>query len=295
MTIAIIGAGMAGLSCARMLADAGQTPVVFDKSRGLGGRLATRRAGDLRFDHGAQFVTARSDSFRAYLAQHAALWQPADAPEGWHVGAPAMNALVKPMADGLDIRLGEAVAPEREGTGWRIGDETFQQVISTVPVVQARALFPDMAEALAGVAVAPCYTLMVAFETAPDWNEMDRSRTDDLAFIARNSTKPGRETSPDCWVVHASPAWSEAHLELEKEAACENLLDLLRAKRGDLPPVTHAAAHRWRYAMTTTPLGRDFAAAEDGTLLIGGDWCIGARVEDAWTSGRAMAASILAR
>ena len=293
MTIAIIGAGMTGLSCARLLADAGKAPVVFDKSRGLGGRLATRRAGALRFDHGAQFVTARSDSFCAYLAEHAAPWQPADAPEGWYVGTPAMSALVKPMAEGIDIRLGTAVEPRREGGRWRIGDKTFDRVLSTVPVVQARTLFPEMAEALAGVAVAPCYTLMVAFEAAPDWPEMERARDGDLAFIARNSAKPGRDAGAECWVVHASPAWSAANLELEKDVACEQLLDLLRAKRGALPPIIHAAAHRWRYAMTTTPLGGDFAVSEDGTLLIGGDWCLGARVENAWTSGRAMAASIL--
>lgn len=294
MTLAIIGAGMAGLACARMLADAGHTPVVFDKSRGLGGRLATRRAEDLRFDHGAQFVTARGADFRAYLAAHAAPWQPEDAPEGWHVGTPAMNALVKPMAEGLDIRLGNEVAPQREADGWRIGEERFDRVISTVPVVQARALFPEMVETLEPVKVAPCYTLMVAFGAAPDWPEMARSRVDDLAWIARNSAKPGRESVPDCWVIHASPAWSASHLELEKDDACERMLGLLRAARGALPEVAHAAAHRWRYAMTTTPLGRDFVASEDGSLMVGGDWCLGARVEDAWTSGRAIAAAILA-
>ncbi|HIP78813.1 MAG TPA: FAD-binding protein, partial [Kiloniellaceae bacterium] len=42
--IAVIGAGLAGLLCARRLQDAGLHPVVFEKSRGLGGRLATRRA-----------------------------------------------------------------------------------------------------------------------------------------------------------------------------------------------------------------------------------------------------------
>ncbi len=286
---------MAGLSCARMLADAGHAPVVFDKSRGVGGRLATRRAGALRFDHGAQFVTARGADFRAYLAEHAAPWQPADAPEGWHVGTPAMNALVKPMAAGLDIRLGSEVALERHASGWRVGKDRFERLISTVPVVQARVLFPEMIEALASVEVAPCYTLMVAFGTAPNWPEMARSRDGDLAWIARNSAKPGRGTEPDCWVVHASPDWSTAHLELEKKEACQRLLDLLRTARGPLPEVTHAAAHRWRYAMTTVPLGRDFAQSEDGSLLVGGDWCLGARVENAWTSGRAMAAALLSR
>ena len=66
--IAIIGAGMAGLACARMLAVAGMMPVILDKGRGIGGRLATRRAPEGRqFDHGAQYVTAKDPGFAALL------------------------------------------------------------------------------------------------------------------------------------------------------------------------------------------------------------------------------------
>jgi len=182
MRIAIIGAGMAGLSCARVLADAGLSPIVFDKSRGLGGRLATRRADTLRFDHGAQFVTARGDDFRAYLTEHAKPWRPEGGGE-WYVGVPAMNALVKPMADGIDIRLGEAVEPQQVGTGWQVGDEHVDLIISTVPVVQARALFPQITDSLAEVDVAPCWTLMVAFDEATDWPQMWRSRDADLGWM----------------------------------------------------------------------------------------------------------------
>ena len=294
MSIAIIGAGMAGLSCARALSDAGHSPIVFDKSRGLGGRLATRRADDLRFDHGAQFVTARTNGFRAYLNEHAKPWRP-DGGGEWFVGTPTMNALVKPMAEGIDIRLGVAVEPQPSGAGWQIGDEQFDIVVSTVPVVQARALFPAMVDKLAEVDVAPCWTLMVAFEQPTDWPEMWRSRDADLAWIACNSAKPSRDRAPDCWIVHAAPSWSRSHLELEKDAAKEHLLNLLRDARGTLPPIAYAAAHRWRYAMTTAPLGHSHLTSEDNSLLIGGDWCLGARVEDAWTSGRAMAQEILNR
>lgn len=293
MSIAIIGAGMTGLSCARVLADAGIQPVIFEKSRGLGGRLSTRRADALRFDHGAQYVTARGDSFSAYLNNHAKPWTPEGASGAWFVGAPGMNALVKPLADGLDIRLGEQVAPIRDGVQWHIGDAVFDRVISTVPLVQARNLFSSMLEAMDAVEVAPCWTLMVAFEQATDWPDMWRSREDDLAWAARNSSKPGREAAPECWVVHASPEWSRNHLELEKEAAQERLLDLLRGMRGPLPEIAYASAHRWRYAMTNTPLGRSHVTSEDGSLLIGGDWCLGARVENAWDSGRAMAEAVL--
>ena len=67
MRVAIIGAGMSGLACARRLVDAGLSPVVFDKGQGIGGRMATRRVDGLQFDHGAQYVTAQDSGFAAVL------------------------------------------------------------------------------------------------------------------------------------------------------------------------------------------------------------------------------------
>ena len=292
MSVAIIGAGMAGITCARKLADHGINPMIFEKSRGLGGRLATRRVDSLRFDHGAQFVTARSDEFRQYLDQHAAPWRPKGAGD-WFVGAPAMNALIKPMTEGLDIRLGEKVSPQRASTGWKIGEEHFDHVISTVPVTQARTLFPELTTVLTDVSVAPCWTLMIAFAGPPDWQEMSRFRETGIAWIAKNSSKPERDAEQECWVVHASADWSEAHLEIDKDTAKKHLIDLLHSMRGGMPEITYAAAHRWRYALTTTPLGQPYIRSSDQTLLVGGDWCLGARVEDAWESGLAMASALL--
>ena len=66
--IAIIGAGMSGMICARNLKDAGYEPIVFEKSRGVGGRMATRRTNEgLQFDHGAQYVTAKNKYFQSFI------------------------------------------------------------------------------------------------------------------------------------------------------------------------------------------------------------------------------------
>ena len=67
-SVAIIGSGISGLACARQLAKAGVSVVVFDKGRDVGGRFATRRAGDLQFDHGAPFFRAQRKDFSALLA-----------------------------------------------------------------------------------------------------------------------------------------------------------------------------------------------------------------------------------
>src|SRR5678809_1601466 len=121
--IAVIGAGMAGLTCANELARADAKVTVFERSRGLGGRLATRRQGNLAFDHGAQFITARSRPFLRYAEVAAragalAAWQPRvmeddrtwEAPIGdWWVGTPGMSALVRPLTRNVEIRSGISV------------------------------------------------------------------------------------------------------------------------------------------------------------------------------------------
>ncbi len=67
MKFAIIGAGIAGLACADALSSAGHTAELFDKGRGAGGRMSTRRwqttIGEVTADHGAQYFTARDPDF----------------------------------------------------------------------------------------------------------------------------------------------------------------------------------------------------------------------------------------
>jgi predicted NAD/FAD-dependent oxidoreductase len=308
--IAVIGAGMAGLSCARRLADAGYAPVVFDKGRGIGGRLATRRTpGGLQFDHGTQYVTARSAVFDAVLkeartAGAAALWT--DGAEGTDrphiVGTPGMNALAKHLARGIAIRQGNQVTGLREaGRGWTLtlpGEaQVFDRVVVTVPAPQLSELLGTehpMSREVASVRLDPCVTLMASFDPNAPQPFITRADPDDpLAWIAQDSSKPGRSASV-CWVAQASTAWSTAHLELAPDALVARMLPMLCDRLGtDATAVRYAAAHRWRYARVCVPFGRPFARDASGTLYAGGDWCLGPRVEAAWSSGEAIAQDIL--
>ena len=147
--VIIIGAGMAGLACARRLADAGLAAIVLDKGRGIGGRVATRRAGDLQFDHGAQYVTARGAGFAAVLdamttAGTLADWE-GDTGRSHGVGVPGMSAIPKALGAGLKVRQNTQVAGlEPESGGWRLhlGNGTLRaaRVVITVPAPQAAAL-----------------------------------------------------------------------------------------------------------------------------------------------------------
>jgi predicted NAD/FAD-dependent oxidoreductase len=298
---AVIGAGLAGLAGARVLREAGWDVTVFDKGRGVGGRLATRRTEFGAFDHGAQFMTVRGAAFRAFLegTEAAAQWSASGETLGW-VGLPGMSGAAKALAAGLEVRTGaEISALRRTAPGWRLEGApdaaAFDRVLLTAPAPQAARLAPEAAEALSGVEMAPCWALMLALPEP--WRgpaEAARPGSGPIAWAARESGKPGRAAAPERWVIHAAPDWSRANLELDRETAAARLLEAAGAAFAPPPAPLYAAAHRWRYARVETPLGRDCLPAGDGTLVLAGDWCRGARAEAAFDSGRAGAAALLA-
>lgn len=308
--ILIVGAGIAGLACARRLSAAGLSPVVLDKGRGVGGRMATRRVmmgkAAVRFDHGAQYFTARDDGFSDLLRQmgHAsAAWEDGANPPHL-VGVPGMSSLPRAMADGLDMRLETEVTALRTcPTGWEVeaGAQRIKArlVVLTVPAPQAARLLGEghaLHRPLAGVVMAPCLTLMAAFPAGSPAPFVSRaSKTDPLGWIAQDSSKPGRDGELVTWVAQASADWSNANLELAPEEVAQAMLPLLADAIGVLPAAAvHFAAHRWRYAHATRALGVPFLCSDDQTLYLGGDWCLGARVEAAFCSGDSIARELLA-
>ncbi|MDU8911933.1 NAD(P)/FAD-dependent oxidoreductase [Aestuariicoccus sp. MJ-SS9] len=303
---AVIGAGPAGLACAQLLRQAGHDPVVFEKSRGIGGRMATRRRDGVQFDHGAQGIVATTEAGAAWLdaagqAGHAAQWPGGAALTGtapW-VGTPGMSALCRPLAEGLDIRFStEVTGAERHAGGWRLQSadrvEVFDRVAVAIPAPQVLRIFGGMDSVsgpLADVVMAPCWALMAAFDAPVDAPPVIKD-ADPFELILRDSDKPGRPGG-ECWVAHATAEWTRANLELDRDEVRDRLLAALAERLGPLPPVRIAMAHRWRFAQTERALGQEVLAPEDG-LFIGGDWTRGALAEDACLSGQAMARALLA-
>ena len=320
--IAVIGAGLAGLSCARALAARGATIRLFDKGRSAGGRLATRRAEAggraLQFDHGAQYLTARSEGFAALLAACGA--SPWGEP-GRLVGSPGMSALPRTMAVGLDLRTARQVtAIEGHPGAWVVrhldaalarpghplplavpeSDGPFDAVAIALPPDQAAPLVaphaPAWATRLATVRLAPCWTLMAAFAAPlPLPDGLRPEAAGPIGWAARDSSKPGRPQGAECWVVQGSPAWSRTHLEAPPGQVVAALLAALDVLAGAaLPEPIHAAAHRWRYSLVEVPLGAPCLADPALGLGLAGDWCLAGRAEAAFESGTALAATLLA-
>jgi predicted NAD/FAD-dependent oxidoreductase len=294
--VAIVGAGLAGLLAAQRIAAGGAAVTVFEKSRGLGGRLATRRTAHGSFDHGAPVVHCEPWQV-APLEERAACMRWGDL---GHVGMPGMSGLVRPIAEGLEVRFeAEVTAVEAGAGGVRLrflsGAEEgpFVRVILAVPAPQALRISGglDGAPALAAAAMAPVWTLMAAFGERPDLPDMLRPRGA-LDLVVRDAAKPGR--TGETWVAHAGHGWTRERLELDREAVLPMLLaEFDDVAEGRLPRPHFVAAHRWRFGLTERPLGAPFALLAGGAVLAGGDWALGTRGEHAALSGQAMAEAVL--
>jgi len=322
LDVAVIGAGLSGLACARSLSEAGNRVHVFDKARGPGGRMATRRDGELRFDHGAQYFTVRDPRFRRSVESWendglVTRWSGAlavlrdgqiklkhDATERW-VGVPGMSAVCRRLAADLDVTYGSRIVQlERRDNRWRLGTNDgadagrFDAVVVSAPAPQTAALLAAPAAQLAAradeVEMAPCWAVMVSYSKALELG-FDGAFVEDspLGWIARNRSKPGRPPR-EAWVLHASPEWSREHLELDQEIAAQWLTDAFRDAVGhDLPSPTFLTAHRWRFALPENPLSDPCLFDPDLAIAACGDWAGGPRVEGAFLSGCAAAQRVL--
>lgn len=312
-TVGVVGAGVAGLVCARELAANRFDVSVFDKGRGPGGRTSTRSAEPgLRFDHGAQYFTARDPRFREVTADWlvrgvVAEWSGqvvrldgeavADtSPQPRYVGVPGMSAMARDLAAGLRVRTGtRVVAATRGRSGWILVTEDqdtvgpFDTLVVTLPAPQSASLLGShpLAATVAAVQMTPCWAVMVAFEARLEvpWDGAFVHGSP-LSWVARNSSKPGRGGQLDCWVLHASPEWSAARVDAAPDVAARELLGAFSlAVSGRLPAPRHLAAHRWLYSHGADPADRRVLSDEEAGLAVCGDWLAGGRIEGAFTSG----------
>ena len=334
--IAVIGAGIAGLTAAAELQAVGHAVTLFDKSRGPGGRCATRRSAAGPFDHGAPGFSATTSAFRAQVlrwcdAGWAVLDAATDASIGYPdaplrgFGMPSMNALAQQVAAhlpaGVTLRCDTAIsAIERAeavsgAPGWRLRlldgqlDPTrFDAVVVAVPAEQAAVLLSPaaaLAEAMRQTRSDPCWTVMAAWSAPVPTLQREYWATDPLGALSlarRDDARPGRANAADIacrWVLHATPAWTLAHLDAAPAEVIADLLGALTRQSGvDLGKPVHAAAHRWRYAQVHAPRTEPFGWNSSLRLGACGDaWHrldapltrSADGVERAWLSGAALA------
>jgi predicted NAD/FAD-dependent oxidoreductase len=324
LKLAIIGAGIAGLTCAHIARNAGHKVTVFDKGRGPGGRLSTRRIqsslGELRFDHGAQGFIPESVEFMSEVetwlaAGFVAPWTPdmkhwrrghfSDTPGLTRfVGIPGMNGLVKGLAADLDVHFGHHISDlvkTRDGWTLRFEDagEDFScdAIVSAVPAEQAATLLkeaaPDLAAEAAVIRSRPVWSVMLGYDAPLNLPfEAATLEKHPLSWIARSATRPGRNTT-ECIVLQACHSWSEANIEEEPEKITGALVKAFaEALHKELTAPLVSAAHRWRYAQVYQPTGTPCSWSHDDQIGTCGDWHLGPGIEHAWKSGLSLGKSL---
>lgn len=321
LRICVVGAGMTGVTAARTLSHQGHDVVVVEKARGPGGRMSTRREADLRFDHGAQYFTARDPHFLRQITA----WQERGLVVVWDariaviggrdghnnsqgterfVAVPGMSAICSELARELaDCRFDWTVRKlRRRENGWVLTSDQGQTLecdvlVITAPPEQACTLLadPEVDGLIGGVEMMPCLALMLVLDK-PLFAEYDAAFVNQgpLSWVSSQCSRPERPAA-NAWVLHASLEWSSMHLEKSAKEVRDLLIDAAR----ELPlsqdfTVESAVAHRWRYALARQPLDCGAIWLGSKNLALAGDWCNGSRVEGAFLSGIAAAGRIMA-
>jgi renalase len=316
--VAVVGAGLAGLACARVLRRAGCFVEIFEKERVIGGRMAVARLGNSAFDHGCQYLTARSQRFKDYLAEltaggYLARWNPRTmtGEEGggqitpWFVGTPNMASIVRPLAESIKINTGRtAHTIQRVDKAWHIwfDDQTsagpFAAIAIATPAPAARLLLgrvDELADPLARVRMSACWALLVRLEEPVlPGNDVFSDMSQVVRWIARNNSKPGRTGRGDNIVVHAGQAWSRETEDADPMAVAEELWAEV-SHVFSLPPVRPAEmqAHLWRHAVTEASLGESYLFSRGQMVGVAGDWCLGRIAEHAFDSGTLLGKAII--
>lgn len=274
--VVIIGAGMAGIACARALRAAALPVRLIDKGRGIGGRMASRRAdigGDVvTFDHGAQCL----DQSEGAAGRRALGYWPWGPPTFRHTG---YGGPVQGAGRGSGRHARHASDRRYRARRW-LGDHDRGGQSACNACDPNRALATALADFLgathpavaktAEAVMLPCLTLMAALE--PD--------------------TPGPSSAYRTWVAQAHPSWSAAHIDPARDMTKVRMVALLCETLAVNPSrLCHADLQGWRYGLVSRPLGQPFA--RQGPLWVGGDWCVGPKAQDAWRSSTEIARDVL--
>lgn len=318
--VAIIGAGIAGLTVARKLQLLETDCTLFEKSRGPGGRMSSKRIPDSSADIGAQFFTVRNPAFGRFLNQYAGedsygLWrglfrfQGADnvwqnmRPAERYVGTPRMTAITRALSEGLDLKAGVRIASlsreeSESGNGWLLTDTKgnsqgfFNTVLVTAPPAQTRELLDASGlERLSGdlsieiSRMQACWTVVVHFpEGAAAGADAFMPNSPVLHWAANNSSKPDRNDKGEWWVLHSDPDWSDEHTETAPEDVIATMLAEFRETCGVTAGHGEIVHHRWLYARPRARTGPGHLWFAEQGIAIAGDWLEGGRVEGAFNS-----------
>lgn len=305
--VLIVGAGIAGVACARALLDEGIVPRIVDRGRAPGGRLASRTINGRTVDLGAAYFTADPSSrFGGVVAGWAerGLARPwtdtvavagPDGVERFSTGPvryaanAGLRGLVVDLARGLDIEQGVTI---EEVAGGEADGERYDTVVLAMPDPQAqRLLAPDSPHrGTLGDPWVPSIAVVLEWEerTWPQFHAAFVNGSAELTSLADDGDRRG--DSAPVLVAHTTPEVAREHLS-EPDGAIRPTTAAVQRLLGLPDAPVRAVAHRWSFARPAAQHPEPFFL-RDGVGVCGDSWGERSSVATAWASGDALGRAI---
>ena len=295
---AIIGAGMAGITAARSLITTGHDVQIFEKSRGSGGRLASKRSDMGRVNLGAQAFSTADPLFLDELNswQQAGWVERCTTDSSYWTGTPYMSALTRNLLGDINTNFAcEIRALSHNSNGWLLHDQQarthgpFQYLIVAIPAPQAEILLancaPELAEQAACVDMQPIWMVALGFkQPIALTNNLELLSNEAIAEVIH--TPQSADHPMQTLMLRANKKWTKEHILDDRQHVIAALTESLAALLDHpLPTADSVFAHRWLYALGAMPIASTLLADAQRGLYIAGDWCGYGDVYSAWHSG----------
>ena len=297
--IIILGAGMSGIACALKLNNNFDVHI-YEKSRGIGGRLCAKTLPGGLFHFGAQFCTAQSSSFQNFLKQNNATnfigtsfdfkTNACIETKNYFVGKNGMHTLLKNYENSLNIHFGHQaikINEEKKIVYFNSGKkESYDIIISSLPLPQAQKIFKTKINH--DSIFSPCIAMGMTLKGAPIYeHNAYKNINKDVAFLG--SSRFYNDQKKETWVLQFTPKASVQMINQLDESLQSNAdINLRNVIYGNYE-IVHAGTFRWKYALCSRSNHKDkFISISNNAFAIG-DWNISPRVESAYISGNALA------
>lgn len=311
--IVIIGGGLSGIMAALTLKGYGHKDIlIVEKSRSVGGRMATRRIDVGKVDHGAQFFTVRTERFQAFVEE----WLKNGKVKRWfgdqyprYLSQEGMNSFAKKLAEDIPVRLQTRIESiHKQSNGYILTTDQGESihakaVIVTAPAPQAKALIEsdlqvktEVLHKLDEIVFNPCLVGLFHFQepsNLPNNGHLDMELPDGVMRLVDHQKKG---ISPITTVsIYMTGKWSKAHYDLVDDEVLEKMKQMT-SPYFNFDSVISSQLKKWRYAEAVQFLRQPFLNTNlEHPLLVAGDAFLDqedqanrTRLESAFISGVAV-------
>ena len=312
--IAVIGAGLAGITIASKMNEKFDVKV-FEKSRGVGGRMSTRQETSFIFDHGAQFFKIKTTDFKKFLSelfsqqiikpwnfrlayfdgQNLSKIKFIRDEDKFYVGVPNMDSIIKHLSKNCNVILNTKIERiKKQNDKWNLYDQnkrsygSYDWVVLSLPAQQSLELITEKISfypLIEKIKMKGCFSLMVGM-SEPLNLDYDAAliENEDIAWFAVNNSKPSRMNN-NCLLINSSYEYASKNINTSKDKVLRHLLNISsKFINNDLLKSNIIKIHEWRYVEAKCSPKEDYFIDHKKKVAVCGDWFINSRVEGAFLS-----------